>query len=95
MTRFKAIVQYDGTNYFGFQVQSGPRTIQGELERVIRSLAAQTKLDFHPLPLPAILESKKVKLKLNKTSLDDILKEITNQCGVRFKRDGQKVEIIP
>ena len=69
--------------------------LEGELELVIRSLAAQTKLDFHPLPLPAILESKKVKLKLNKTSLDDILKEITNQCGVRFKRDGQKVEIIP
>ena len=69
--------------------------LEGELELVIRSLAAQTKLDFHPLPLPAILESKKVKLKLNKASLDDILKEITNQCGVRFKRDGQKVEILP
>ena len=69
--------------------------LEGELERVIRSLAAQTKLDFFPIPLPASLESKTVKLKLNKTSLDDILKEITAQCGVRFKRDGQKVEIIP
>ena len=69
--------------------------LEGELERVIRSLAAQTKLDFFPIPLPASLETKTVKLKLNKTSLDDILKEITAQCGVRFKRDGQKVEIIP
>ena len=69
--------------------------LEGELELVIRSLAAQTKLDFFPIPLPASLESKKVKLKLDKTSLDDILKELTAQCGVQFKRDGQKVEILP
>ena len=35
MTRFKAVVQYDGTEYFGFQVQAGQRTIQGELERAL------------------------------------------------------------
>ncbi len=66
-----------------------------ELERVIRSLAAATKLDFYPLPLPASLESKKVTMKLDKAPLDAILKEITKQCGVRFRRDGQRVEIIP
>ncbi len=66
-----------------------------ELELVIRSLAASTKLDFYPLPLPASLETKKVNLKLNRTPIDQILKEITKQCGVRFKRDGQRVEIIP
>jgi len=66
-----------------------------ELERVIRSLAASTKIEFYPMPLPASLESKKVNLKLVKTPLDEILKELTKQCGVRFKRDGQRVEIIP
>ncbi len=69
--------------------------LEGELELVLRSLAAQTKLDFFPIPLPASLETKKVKLKLDKTPLDDILKEITKQCGVRFIRNGQRVEIIP
>ncbi len=66
-----------------------------ELERVIRSLAAATKLEFYPLPLPASLEAKKVTMKLDKTPLDAILKEITNQCGVKFRRDGQRIEIIP
>lgn len=77
----------------GEKVFSGP--LEGELELVVRSLAAQTKLEFFPLPLPASLESKTVKLKLDKTTLDGILIEITKQCGVRFERKGQRVEIIP
>ena len=77
----------------GEKVFSGP--LEGELELVIRSLAAQTKLDFFPLPLPPSLESKTIKLKLDKTTLDGILVEITKQCGVRFERNGQRVEIIP
>lgn len=40
MTRYKLIVQYDGSNYAGFQVQPNRRTIQGEIERV---LAIMTK----------------------------------------------------
>ncbi len=68
---------------------------EGELELLIRSLAAKTELEFFPLPLPASLESAKVKMKCDKTPLDDILKEITKQCGARFRRDGQRVEIIP
>ena len=35
MTLYKALVQYDGTEYFGFQVQADRRTIQGELERAL------------------------------------------------------------
>ena len=66
-----------------------------ELERVIRSLAASTKMEFYPMPLPASLESKKVSLVLVKTPLDEILRELTKQCGVRFKRDGQRIEVIP
>lgn len=79
----------------GLEKKGFSGALEGELELVIRSLAAQTKLEFFPIPLPSSLETKKVKLKLDKTPLDDILKEITKQTGVRFKRDGQRVEVIP
>jgi len=79
----------------GLEKKGFSGALEGELELVIRSLAAQTKLEFFPIPLPSSLETKKVKLKLDKTPLDDILKEITRQSGVRFKRDGQRVEVIP
>ncbi len=65
------------------------------LELVLRSLADQTKLEFFPLPVPASLETKRVKLKLDKTPLEEILREISKQCGVQFKRYGQRIEIIP
>ncbi len=32
---FKLLIQYDGTDFHGWQVQENDRTIQGELERVI------------------------------------------------------------
>ena len=32
MKTYALVVQYDGTEYAGFQVQVGQRTIQGELE---------------------------------------------------------------
>jgi tRNA pseudouridine38-40 synthase len=35
---FKLLIQYDGTEFHGWQVQENDRTIQGELERVIGSL---------------------------------------------------------
>lgn len=38
MTKFKAVVEYDGTAYHGWQLQKGLRTIQGELERVLSRL---------------------------------------------------------
>ncbi len=41
MKNFCLIVQYDGTDYAGFQVQPGQATIQGELERAISTLAAE------------------------------------------------------
>jgi len=34
-------VEYDGTAYHGFQVQAGRRTIQGELERALASVAQE------------------------------------------------------
>lgn len=35
---FKLLIQYDGTDFHGWQVQENARTIQGELERVVGEL---------------------------------------------------------
>jgi len=38
MHNFKMTIQYDGTNYHGWQVQANGRTVQGELTRVLSIL---------------------------------------------------------
>jgi tRNA pseudouridine38-40 synthase len=37
--RFWAKVEYDGTDFFGFQIQASERTVQGELERALEVVA--------------------------------------------------------
>ena len=44
MPRYKAIVAYDGTDFFGFQLQTkngveSARTVQGELNKVVNQMA--------------------------------------------------------
>jgi tRNA pseudouridine38-40 synthase len=47
MTRYKATIAYDGTDFAGFQSQENQRTVQGEFEKVL------TKLNSHE---PMILQ---------------------------------------
>ena len=38
MLRYKITIQYDGANYFGWQMQSQKRTIQSEIETALAPL---------------------------------------------------------
>jgi tRNA pseudouridine38-40 synthase len=42
MRRFKVTVEYDGTDFAGFQYQAGQRSVQAELERALETLTGQT-----------------------------------------------------
>lgn len=39
--RFRAVVEYDGTDYHGFQFQSGQRSVQGVLEEALGKVTGQ------------------------------------------------------
>jgi tRNA pseudouridine38-40 synthase len=41
LQNYRATVEYDGTNYGGFQIQSNRVTIQGELERALESVTQE------------------------------------------------------
>jgi len=40
--RYRARVEYEGTEFAGFQVQPGRRTVQGEMERVLAHLSGES-----------------------------------------------------
>ena len=42
--RYSARVEYDGTDFAGFQIQSGSRTVQGELERALARLSGGSRV---------------------------------------------------
>lgn len=41
MVRLLATVEYDGTDFEGFQIQKSGRTVQGELERALREITGE------------------------------------------------------
>jgi tRNA pseudouridine38-40 synthase len=47
VARFKLSIEYAGTRYRGWQVQSNARTVQGELLRALRELASDQPLELY------------------------------------------------
>jgi tRNA pseudouridine38-40 synthase len=47
MARFKLVIEYAGTRYSGWQIQKNARTVQGEIERVVRDITGQTKFELY------------------------------------------------
>ena len=47
MARFKLFIEYAGTKYSGWQIQTNARTVQGELTRVIGEVTAQKQFELY------------------------------------------------
>lgn len=46
--RYKATIAYDGTDFSGFQVQPNERTVQGEVESVLKKINKGQFIRLHP-----------------------------------------------
>jgi tRNA pseudouridine38-40 synthase len=42
MPRYRAIIEYDGAPYCGFQLLDGPPSVQGEIERAVHAFSGET-----------------------------------------------------
>lgn len=47
MPRFKLLIEYVGTRYSGWQIQTNARTIQGEIDRAVRHVARRSDFELH------------------------------------------------
>jgi tRNA pseudouridine38-40 synthase len=47
MPRFKLTLEYAGTRYSGWQIQKNARTVQGELDRAIRTVTTRSKFELY------------------------------------------------
>lgn len=47
VNKFKCVISYDGTNYSGFQIQPGKRTIQGEIEKALAKMHKGLSVRIH------------------------------------------------
>jgi tRNA pseudouridine38-40 synthase len=45
--RFKLTIEYAGTRYSGWQIQKNARTIQGEIDRAVRSVTARVDFELY------------------------------------------------
>lgn len=46
--RYKATIAYDGANFSGFQIQPNERTVQGELEKSLKTINKDEFVRIHP-----------------------------------------------
>ena len=47
MARYKLTIEYNGTRYSGWQIQKNARTVQGELDRVVREVTRQKQFEIY------------------------------------------------
>src|SRR3984893_4377225 len=47
MPRFKVTVEYAGTRYSGWQIQKNARTIQGEIDRAVRTVTGRHDFELY------------------------------------------------
>jgi len=47
MARYKLTIEYNGTRYSGWQIQKNARTVQGEIDRVVRDVTRQKQLEIY------------------------------------------------
>jgi tRNA pseudouridine38-40 synthase len=47
MPRFKLTVEYAGTRYSGWQIQKNARTVQGEIDRAVRTVTRRTDFELY------------------------------------------------
>lgn len=88
MPNFRLVVEYDGTDYHGFAVQRGLRTVQGELEKAIGAIcgtrtrvagSGRTDAGAHALAqvvsfrTESRIESLELRRALNATLPDDLV----------------------
>ncbi len=48
MQKIKCVLSYDGAHFSGFQIQPGKRTVQGELEKALRTIHKGEWIRIHP-----------------------------------------------
>lgn len=41
MVRVKCIVSYDGSKFYGFQIQNKLRTVQGEIQKALKRICEE------------------------------------------------------
>jgi tRNA pseudouridine38-40 synthase len=47
MPRFKLTIEYAGTKYSGWQIQKNARTVQGEIDRAVRTVTARKDFELY------------------------------------------------
>ncbi len=47
MPRFKLIIEYAGTRYSGWQIQTNARTVQGEIDKAIREVTRRREFELY------------------------------------------------